>query len=435
MSMRPTIPAILLSLLLAGCAMPSASAPLFQKVLRIEADGTAMAVTDHELSPFQKLLRSHLPKPSPQSILAIEIDQPDGDGSTGTYLAVLRGSPSAELRYYEQSEHAPRLDRYYYRPMSAEEVRQLEAFLKTHPVAQMGDGTVPPKDTATQATTAPGTMPSDAGATVEPGAPARIIRVTDAQPKVTRITVVDSPAKNSPPDQLATLLNRFRQSGIMTCSYFQPYPPAARMLFGDPHREVLQVWAKGDDVRAVITAAPAVSPEFERPAEAQWLAFRDNHWTPSEAPPEPEPVAETATTHPSGGTTTGDAAVAPAVAPAVANGAVVPQDVGPGGASPTTGAVAAPATLPAPPPAPSPFSQADLLPTAECWWTQAGPNFTTVWHYLPLSRDAGLTLGFVVPTFLFDADHMAVDAKQGMLYMIHEGQLFSLPIPKRVLAP
>jgi hypothetical protein len=44
-----------------------------------------------------------------------------------------------------------------------------------------------------------------------------------------------------------------------------------------------------------------------------------------------------------------------------------------------------------------------------------------------------VTLGFVVPAFEFDDDHCAVDAARGILYLIYDGQLFSLPIPAAAL--
>jgi len=76
-----------------------------------------------------------------------------------------------------------------------------------------------------------------------------------------------------------------------------------------------------------------------------------------------------------------------------------------------------------------------MLPKMESWWTEAGPNYTTVWHYVPLSPSNGVRLGFVVPSFIFDDDHMAIDAGRQTLYLIHEGQLFALPIPSRAMRP
>ena len=57
----------LLSLLLSACAAPRTESTLFQKVLAVQSDGSTVALTDNDLSPFQQLLRSHLPVPPPTS--------------------------------------------------------------------------------------------------------------------------------------------------------------------------------------------------------------------------------------------------------------------------------------------------------------------------------------------------------------------------------
>lgn len=420
--MRLTIPAILLGVALSACTVQPAPAPLFQKVLLVRADGSTVAVTDKELSPFQQLLRSHLPVPPPKSILAVEIDQPDGAGTAGRYLAVLRSASAAELRYYEQNDHSPRLDRHYFRVLSADEVRQLDAFLKDHPPAQMAALTPVGATAATEPATAPATaptpatLPSDAADPVAEDPPATSVRVTDVQPKDTRTILLESPAKDSPADQLIALLDHFRQTGTMSCNYFQPFPPAARMLFSDPRRQVLQVWIKGDDIRAAIVP---VTADVTAEPEPQWLAYQNNQWAASQPPPDPDPAATAPATQPVDPTP-------PAPAP---NSAVLPPDIGVVPRLPAIPPRAVP-VLKVPP-----MENPGMLPEAECWWTQAGPNYTTVWHYVPLSEFAGTTLGFVVPTFRFDVDHMAIDPAHQTLYLIHEGQLFALPIPPRAWRP
>src|SRR5205085_1372660 len=74
-------------------------------------------------------------------------------GADGAYLAVFRSPTSTELRYFEQVDHAPRADRYFHRTLTADELQRLDAFLKLHPIAQLG--AVPKKAAADPAAPAP----------------------------------------------------------------------------------------------------------------------------------------------------------------------------------------------------------------------------------------------------------------------------------------
>jgi hypothetical protein len=423
----------LLPLILAGCAADSTS-PLLQRVRVIQADGSlTKPLTDKDLSPFQQLLRDRLPPepPQPTSIFALEADVPDGDGTEGGYLAIVRSDSSIVLRYYEQEDHLPRADRFYYRPLSPPEATEFEVFVKAHPLADLRrvhPAAAAPESVASQpsdgasaaappvATPAP--APDPATTQTQPdataGEPPIMFRLTDARPDRTETLVVRSPGKDDHPViDLLHMLARFRDAAPFAGRYFQPIPLTARALYADPHRRVLYVWHEGDDLRIAVSVPPP--PEQAVPEESQerWLAFKDGQWQPSSPPSE----------------TASEAATGPAaeLAPAMASAAQ---------------SATAPATEPEV--ALDPFAHLDLtpylfpdrsLPQVERWWTEPNRKSTTVYHYVPISKEAGATLGFVVPAFEFDDEHFAVDAARGMLYVIHDGQLFSLPIPPAALKP
>jgi hypothetical protein len=69
----------------------------------------------------------------------------------------------------------------------------------------------------------------------------------------------------------------------------------------------------------------------------------------------------------------------------------------------------------------------------ETWWTVPERNATLVYHYVPLNEKAGLKFGFVVPAFEFSDGQFTVDGEKGVMYLIHDGQLFSLPVPESAL--
>jgi hypothetical protein len=416
----------LLPVILAGCAADSTS-PLLQRVRAINADGSlTKPLADQDLSPFQQLLRERLPPepPQPTSIFALEADVPDGDGTEGGYLAIVRTDSSLVLRYYEQEEHLPRADRFYYRQLSPAETAEFEVFFKAHPLADLQrahpaasapeSAASQPADGASAAAppvATPATAPDQAIAQTQPDATADelpiVFRFTDARPDRTETLVVRSPGKDDHPViDLLHMLARFRDAAPFAGRYFQPIPLTARALYADPHRRVLYVWHEGDDLRIVVTPSPTEGALPEEAGES-WLAFKDGQWQPSTPPPAFTP----------------EAATKPVSEPAPA---------------------VAPATEPDVAPATDPFSNLDLtpylfpdrsLPQVERWWTEPNRKSTTVYHYVPISKEAGTTVGFVVPAFEFDDQHFAVDAARGTLYVIHDGQLFSLPIPPAALKP
>jgi hypothetical protein len=151
--------------------------------------------------------------------------------------------------------------------------------------------------------------------------------------------------------------------------------------------------------------------------DEHWLAYKDGTWQPSSPPPGSGPDTEAAT----------EPAIEPATEPATEPAAQPATE-------PATQA-AAPETQPEPATEPVVVANPNMLPPTEKWWTEPNRNSTMVRHYIPLTPTSGITLGFVVPAFEFDDDHCAVDPARGMLYLIHDGQLFSLPIPEASLGP
>ena len=425
---------LLLPLALAACAGVDLSAPqLLRKVRTVNPDGTLSApLAEKDLSQFQQLLRDRIPAPLAQSaeVFALEVDVPEGQGNEGDYLAIVRTGAAAELLYYEQSDHRPRFDRYYHRPLTAEETADFAAFLKAHPLAQlrrMNPVAVMPagsSDAATAPATAPG-APADEGTPAtqppEPDAASDdapiFFRFTDARPQEAQTIVVQSPRKNDHPVvDLLRLLARFRDASSFASTYVQQIPPTAQSMYADPYRQVLYVWhGEEDDLRIAVTSPRhPLDPPPEGPDE-NWLAYREGSWQPSPPPPGFGPDTEAATE--------------PATEPAVES------DTAPATEPATEPATQAAAPQTQPETEPAIVANPAMLPPTEMWWTEPNRNSTMVRHYIPLTPTSGVTLGFVVPAFEFDDDHCAVDAARGILYLIYDGQLFSLPIPPASLGP
>jgi hypothetical protein len=387
---------LLVPLLLAGCAADTASA-LLERVRVIGADGSlGEPLADKDLTPFQRLLRDRLPAEAtpPDAIFALEVDMPEGDGTEGEYLALVRTGSNLVLRCHEQVNHRPRMDRDFHRRLTPSEAAEFNAFLKAHPLADL------PRVHVGGASEPSASQP---GATGDD--PPIVFRFTDARQGDTQSVVIRSPGpKDRPVIDLLHMLARFRDAAPFAGRYRQSLPLTARSLYADPRRQVVFVWHEGDELRIVVTPSRQNGDQGPGEPAERWLAYKDGQWQSSTPPAEFAP--------------------APATEPATA---------------------AAPATQPDPPvPATFPditpevvrrLMPPEQLPQVEAWWTQPNHNATTVLHYVPLPPGAGVTLGFVVPVFEFDDDHFAVDAARGTLYLIHEGQLFALPIPQSVLKP
>ena len=410
---------ILLPLFLLSACAGTQPRGLFQSVREIRSDGKiSPPLADKDLSPFLQLLRHDFPAPAhastlwgqttkdqqPAQIFALEVDAPEGEGSEGGYLAIVRAGQSFELRYHEQSDHQPRSDRYYHRALSDEERAAFETLLQAHPLAQWRLSTPPPPTPAAtmpeaapdgQPTTPASVESADAGtpegdSEVESGFQ---FRLTDARPGQALTLVLAGPAAITPPAaEMIALLRQMKNAGGFACTYVRSIPLTARPLFADPQRQVLAVWNVGDDLRIGVTA---VSPE----GSAEWLAFREGRWEASV-----EPGTE------------------PTTAPALEDPTAATTQVGNGEVTTAATATAPAATMPA-------GNDSGILPTEERWWTQPQTNATVVMHYVPLSPTHGVTHGFVVPGLLFDDEHCAVNAQRGLLYVIHDGQLLSLEVP------
>jgi hypothetical protein len=236
------------------------------------------------------------------------------------------------------------------------------------------------------------------------------LRLTDARGKEAQVLVLQAPGRDDHPAiDLVRMVAKFRAAAPLACTYLRQIPLTAKSMYADPYRRVLWVWNKGDDLR--IAVADAAGPADEPPAEGDehWLAYREGQWEASGAPG----GAGEAGTEPEAATQ-GAAAVATATATQTEAATQVGVTPGKPGAR---------------------YDYPGLIPQEEAWWTQPNVNATTVYHYVPLSANNGITRGFVVPSFIFDDDHFAVDLGHGILYLIHDGQLFSLVIPPAALQP
>ena len=433
MLLRRTL--LLLPLLLVGCAADTGS-PLLQKVRALHADGTLTdTLPDQDLTPFQQLLRDRLPPepPLPSAIFALEEDVPGGQGTEGEYLALVCSGSEVVLRYYEQEDHRPRTDRFYFRQLTPAEAFEFDTFFKSHPLADLQrSGPAAPAATEPASQPADATSPATEPAAAATDGPPIQFRFTDARQDGTRTLLIQSPGDDDHPViDLLHLLAKFRDAAPFAARYSQTIPLTARALFADPRRRVLYVWHQGDDLRIVVAALQADGRVASGQAVESWLAYKEGRWQPSTPPPESAPPSQPAS----------QPATEPAPAPAPEPPSTNPY-----------------ANLPIkllPTPAAFPNITAAqirelmgprLPPQVESWWTQPNQHSTTVLHYIPQpdaasgnpvvrSQKVGLTLGFVVPAFVFDDDHFAVDAARGTLYVVHDGQLFALPIPQAALTP
>jgi hypothetical protein len=493
MKVSPTI-LVVLTALLSACASDTSS-PLFRKVRAVDADGKlSEPLPEMALTPFQQLLRSRLPgqPPQPGEIFALEVDVPEGEGTEGNYLALVRTAGAEgtagggwELQYFEQNEHRPRADRAFHRMLTAQEAGEFEAFLKAHPLTQIRVGRVKSNGVAsgdavvaaTQAGTqgddnppkggTPNSEPPKGGTTNDGGTTSEealvegvrvLFRLTDARVDEAETVLVDSPRKGDHPVvDLLAMLKRFRDEGTLAASYYQTMPTTAKSMYADPYRRVLAVWERGGDLRIAVSEAVRPMEGAEEGAGETWLAYKDGRWVASEVPPAGAEVTTQPTTRkenepPKGGTPNGGI------------GAVVPVDVTVvavepvvrGGEDPSKGGT--PSTKTGDPlsgiaweqmrrPDPTTWPSAERLVAQarealgvpgifleqETWWTVPERNATLVYHYVPLNEKAGLKFGFVVPAFEFSDGQFTVDGEKGVMYLIHDGQLFSLPVPESAL--
>ena len=163
--------------LVAGCATQPSSPTLLRKVMEIRPDGKREAVPEEKLSAFVHLVRGRLPAKGATGVLAVEKDVAEGSGAEGFYGAVVRSGGGADLRYFEQRQHLPRVDRYYHRAMTGPELAALEGVLKMVPLAKLPGAA----SGLTVAATEPSTLP---GATMEEAVVAETgYRVTAADVK------------------------------------------------------------------------------------------------------------------------------------------------------------------------------------------------------------------------------------------------------------
>ncbi len=397
-----------------------------------------------------------------------------------------------ELRYFEQDRHMPRTDRYYHRPLTSTEMLAITAFFKAHPLSSLAPrqaaastrpaasgregisilgpapesaaengGGLPPGAGEAAAQTQTNGSDGESGGTPLVAAGADVpIRLTEfAGSAAARRSEFPSPeAGELPAADLMKLMTGLRDAGEtadpgepakgdggvgLTCTYVQAIPPTATLIYADPFRRVEKVWANGTDVRAVISprsGTEGTATAETAPAREQWLALKQGQWVRSTEPPsatQPEPGTPAIQRLPEA-----QIPLLPPPPPAPppraaeqrvqnlsANGGIVPPDINAPGAAPAqTQPTTAPATAET-----SPFSNPNLLSQVETWTATPHGTFTAVDHYKPMTALQSQQIEFWVPTFVFDNDHMWVDSAHRLLYLIYDGQLFSLPIPQTAM--
>jgi len=356
------------------------------------------------------------------------------------------------------------VDRFYHRVLTKGEVAGLEGAMKAVPLRKLSKAAVQVAATeaAGQGSTGGSALErGETGAVADtrtagetPAVPVEsAFRVTFADGKGGETVEMKSLGEAAGPGVIGLVEGFCRDEGnAFACTYSQPIPATARVLFAEPHRRVMGIWTEGEELRAAIARGEGGA------GEPEWFAFKEGKWEVSEKPPEPLPgstpgtgatrsslVVQAATTAASPSGASASAPSTQVVRPegtsramkietyALANAAVVPASTRP--ATGPAATAAAPmvvgggqsATEPAT--ETSPFSNPGMLPEEESWWTEPGGNFTTVWHYFPVSERNSLRRGFVVPTFVFDDAHAAINLSQKMLYILHDGHLIALPIP------
>jgi hypothetical protein len=431
------------ALLLAACgsaphmtASPLLRTPLYQ----VSGAGARTRVSPAALTPFQILIRSRLPAirvparglfkkpeaPAPgiEEIYALEVDQPQGAGTEGAYLAIFRSAKGAEFRYFEQVNHRPREDRYFHRPLAPAELEELTSFLAAHPLtSRTPDGVGDPGSSALVPVESPGAAaPTQAESpptqAEEPPSPTLQFRFTDAQLREASMFVVGDPSEEDHPAiDLFRMFARFRDAGPpavapLVCSYFQPIPSTASIVYASPRHEVVSVWcnpADDGDLR-ILLSPPVESPAggaavgaaaagglrtaddeegaSDTPAiEARWYTRRSGDWLPTDSPP---------------------AVGQPRSSPVIESGSASSQ-----------------------PASSSPISP---LPTREMWAAEPGLHSTNLWHYLPIDAFHGQWLGFAIPNLTFSDEQFVMDPSGTLVYLIFDGQLLSLPVPRSALA-
>jgi hypothetical protein len=68
------------------------------------------------------------------------------------------------------------------------------------------------------------------------------------------------------------------------------------------------------------------------------------------------------------------------------------------------------------------------------WAAQPGLHSTNLWHYLPIDAFHGQWLGFAIPNLTFSDEQFVMDPSGTLVYLIFDGQLLSLPVPRSALA-
>lgn len=374
--------------LLAGCTVARQPPEPAFHLYEIQKGGSVAPVPERQVSSFVRMMRARLArtKPAPAVWIAFEADVPEGaggEGAEGAYLAILRTSIGAELRYIEQVNHQPRGDRYFHRPLTAGEFEEWQAKMGE---LSLGEVRLVRGDTDAVANAA-----EEAGA----GAAFRSLihfRLTRVDGNSATMAVIDTPGpEDHPAIDLVDLMGRLRDGGKLTCVYVQPLSPTVTLLYADVFKRVVRVWAKGDDLRVAVVRSAARAAENDRAEEGEeWLAYREGKWVISHAPENDE-----AATQPAAETQAADTRPAATQAETAATQPSVPR----------------------------------LLPQVEHWMASSQGSFTAVRHYVPIGEWQGVTREFWVPTLVFDNEHMWVDAGRGVIYVIHEGHLFSVQIP------
>ena len=426
---------------LVGCGVSKKkpeAASFIRSLRQVSADGSTTGVASRDLTAFQRLIGGRTVPvrggPKVEEVVAFEANVPGGQGDEGAYMAVVRAQGTAQLLYFEQVNHKPRTDRYFHRELSAAEESDVLAFLHAHSLASL-------RPAKSSVTTAPATQiglrnsdPMGGNEEAQPSAPPVIFRVTDAHVDGALTVEFPTPAAGANPQgDLVKLMSKLRDAGELAdpgsaaastekglvCTYVQTVPPTATLVYADPFRKVERVWADGGDVRAVIS--PRTPPATEPAEDVQaWVALKGGEWVKSSMP---EPATQPAPARPAAAA--GDARPAP-------TGAVVPQDLQ-GSAIAATPAASEPARGAAPATEPSRFSNPNMLPTEEFWTAEPRGTFTAVSHYMPMNEYQSQQVEFWVPTFQFDDEHMWVDEAHGLIYLIHEGALFVLPVPANAM--
>ncbi len=407
MSMKRGLLMAAMVLAVAGCGSLKprpVMQPFLQAVKQVEPDGSIIEAKEKQLSPFQTYMRDRITSGNAMQgkkssgwkaarlveAVLLEADVPASEeGYEGAYMAVLLFSDGTGLlEYHEQAAHGPRFDRYYHRQLTKAERNSVAGFLKEHPVDSL-----------------------HAKPEGEEEASGLVFRITDATAKTATSVGM---AENRLDDSAATLVKLFAsmrdaQEPALVCTYLQAIPMDARVLFASPTRQVINVWAKEEEVRIEVQEAAG---------QSKWMTLREGEWTESIRPTESGDVQPTR-----------QAAATQALVP-------VEQKV----------VVAPPKEEPAFPRLPRRPTTAELLarverrpaplPTKESWIAEPRQGHTLFTHFVPRAggpggiMPQGESVQMIIPGLVFDNAHMAM--ARGVLYVVHGGQLVGMPLPAGV---